>query len=195
MQDAPIVVAPPRNDISIDEQLGSANNSGTVPIFVRRKWDCPLPWCGSYSFADPYSWNLDNLGKRGTGVLPMQCVQYTRRRGGLRSRTKHSTGMGVGLEPTDLPVAAQAIRRTVGFPEQPPPSSPPRTSASRHSKRREACGGGKRQREIRTTRWRRRRVRSYFFAGSTCRSQAAGIGCRSSPGPEIRSSGATPDQM
>ena len=29
------------------------NNSGTVPIFVRRKWDCPFPCCDSYSFADP----------------------------------------------------------------------------------------------------------------------------------------------
>jgi AraC-like DNA-binding protein len=29
------------------------NNWGTVPIFVRRKWDCPLSRCDSYCFADP----------------------------------------------------------------------------------------------------------------------------------------------
>ena len=52
-----------------------------------------------------YSWNLENQRKPGTGVLPMQCVQYTGQRHGLRNGTKHSMGMGAGLEPTDVAVA------------------------------------------------------------------------------------------
>ena len=36
-----------------DRRINRVTNRGTVPIFVRRKWDCPLTKCDSYSFAGP----------------------------------------------------------------------------------------------------------------------------------------------
>ena len=38
------------------------SNSGTVPIFAERKWDCPLPKPGSYLSATPCP--VQNVPKR-----------------------------------------------------------------------------------------------------------------------------------